>query len=260
MTSTSVTTVGGVVVVTQVIPKDESTSALQTAAAAARQAPPPAAQAPASKDDMTATFLRGGPHGLGLVQIFIGVLCVLFSVTAVFSQILILHAPLCLAVTFVMSGSVAVAAARRTSVGLVWASLLSHMISVLLGLVGVTYVCFLLADRPPSERFCDKYSDGFVPTDQQKLKCHENMDNMDICVYGLLGLLLVLLVLQVCVTVTVCVFSGRALRRSDCYVPVMVEYNDESVLVSGAASGLDSDVALLDGKGEETSTPPPYSP
>lgn len=31
--------------------------------------------------------------------------------------------------------------------------------------------------------------------------------------YGSLGILLVLLVLQVCVSVTVCVFSARAIRR-----------------------------------------------
>lgn len=40
-----------------------------------------------------------------------------------------------------------------------------------------------------------------------------------VSVYGPLGLLLVLLVLQVCVAVTVCVFSGKAFRRR---APIMV--------------------------------------
>ncbi|CAJ1061245.1 membrane-spanning 4-domains subfamily A member 4D-like [Xyrichtys novacula] len=120
MTSTSVTTVGGLVVVTQVIPQSEKAIPLQ--AADTIQAPPPAAPAPPSQpaaptkiDDMTATFLRAGPQSLGIVQIFIGLLCLLFSLTALFSPVLLGHAPLCLAVTFVVSGSVTVSAAKRTS-------------------------------------------------------------------------------------------------------------------------------------------------
>nr|XP_046256204.1 membrane-spanning 4-domains subfamily A member 4A isoform X3 [Scatophagus argus] len=211
MASTSVTKIGGVVVVTQVLPQDETSIPLQAAAAVtqapppAKQAPPPAKQAPpqakqgppsanTKMDDMTAAFLRGEPQSLGVVQIFIGVLCILFSLTAACSQILILHAPFCLAVAFVISGSLAVAAARRTSVRLV-------------------------------------------------------------SVYGLLGLLLVLLVLHVCVAVTVCVFSAKAVRRHSRYTRITVEVDDNF-----SASAHDSDVALLGSDGEETSTSAPNSP
>ncbi|XP_074510514.1 uncharacterized protein LOC141779530 [Sebastes fasciatus] len=264
MTSTSVTTVGGMVIVTQVIPKEDSSIPLQTTSADTRQAPPPASKAPptapASKmDNMTAMFLRGQPHGLGVVQIFIGLLCILFSLTAAYSQILMVHAPFCVAVTFLVSGSLAVAAARRTSVSLVWATLVWNLISLQLGLGIVAYTCWLLAYRRASERFCDTViSAGFVPTDQQKFECWNKMDILDVGVYGLLGLLLVLLVLHVCVAVTVCVFCGRALRLHNRYVPIMVEVYDGSALMSGAASGLGSDVALLGSEEEETS--PPYSP
>ncbi|XP_075934560.1 membrane-spanning 4-domains subfamily A member 4A [Anarhichas minor] len=233
MTSTSVTTVGGVVVVTQVIPKEETGIQLQTATPPAAQAP---LTSPASKmDDMTAVFLRGEPRGLGVVQVFLGLLCVLFSVTSSFSPILILHAPFSLAVTFVVSGSLVVAAARRTSVGRVWASLVSNLISVLLALVGVAYVCWLLADGSASERLCDSDAfRGFVLTEDQLRRCRGNLFLVDMGVYGLLGLLLVLLVLQVCVSVTVTVFSVRALRRRDRFTVKV-----------GAASEVGSDVALL---------------
>lgn len=67
MTSTSVTKVGGVLVVTQVIPQEESSIPLQTPPtqppAPVKQAPPPAF---AKVDDMTASFLRGEPQGLGV--------------------------------------------------------------------------------------------------------------------------------------------------------------------------------------------------
>ncbi|XP_068586027.1 high affinity immunoglobulin epsilon receptor subunit beta [Cebidichthys violaceus] len=233
MTSTSVTTVGGVVVVTQVIPKEETGIRLQTATPPVAQAPP---TSPASKmDDMTAAFLRGEPRGLGVVQVFLGLLCALFSVTSSFSPILILHAPLSLAVTFVVSGSLVVAAARRTSVGRVWASLVSNLISVLLGLVGVAYVCWLLADGPTSKLLCDSDPfSGFVLSEAQQTRCRRNLFMVDLSVYGLLGLLLVLLVLQVCVSVTVTVFSVTALRRRDRFT-----------LEVGAASEFSSDVSLL---------------
>ncbi|XP_051255359.1 membrane-spanning 4-domains subfamily A member 4A [Dicentrarchus labrax] len=244
MTSTSITKIGGVVVVTQVIPQDETSIPLQ-APPSTTQAPPPVPRAPSSApakmDDMTAAFLRGQPQVLGVVQIFIGVLCILFSLTAAYSQILMVHAPLCLAVTFVVSGSLALAAVRRTSVCLVLASLVWNLISVVVGLGGVAYLCWLLADRPPSERFCDAETVGrFVLTDKEKIECISKMWMMNASVYGPLGLLLVLLVLQVCAAVTVCVFSGKSLRRRDRYTPIVVEVEDGS-----AASAHDSDVALL---------------
>ncbi|XP_056300026.1 uncharacterized protein si:dkey-7j14.6 isoform X3 [Pseudoliparis swirei] len=158
MASTSITAVGGVVTVTQVIPQDSSP----------KRATP---TFPASKmDDMTAAFLRGEPRGLGMVQVSVGLLCVLFSLTSLFSPTLVPHAPLSLAVILVVSGSIAVATAKQPSVG--W-----------------------------------------------------------VCVYGLQGVLLVLLVLQVCVTVTVSVFSVRALQRRDAYPAFKVEVGDDDVVL-----------------------------
>ncbi|XP_049440176.1 membrane-spanning 4-domains subfamily A member 4A [Epinephelus fuscoguttatus] len=278
MTSTSITKVGGVVIVTQVIPQDEGGIALQSSppasaattpatapASATVQAPPPVKKntptaRPAKVDDMTAIFLRGQPNGLGVVQIFIGLLCILFSLTAIFSPFLMLHAPFCLAVTFMVSGSLSMAAGKRTSARLVWVCLVWNGISVLLGLLGVAYVCWLLASRSVSEALCLSVTrEGFMPTDQQLHDCINKLDMVDISVFGPLGLLLVLLVLQVCVTITTCVFSTRALMRRDHYVPFMVEVEDDRALLSGAASGLGSDDALL-GSGEDISTSPPNSP
>ncbi|XP_031164214.1 membrane-spanning 4-domains subfamily A member 4A [Sander lucioperca] len=256
MTSTSITTVGEVTVVTQVFPKGEAFATKQAPPPSTKQAPPPD---PASKmDDMTAAFLRGAPHVLGVIQIFIGLLCVLFSLTAVFSPLLILHAPLCLSAIFVISGSLAVAAGRRTSVGLVRACLVWNLLSVVVGLVGVAYLCWLLADGPPpSQRLCDPDAfSGFEPSYQQFLNCIGQMRILDVSVYGPLGSLLVLLVLQVCVVVTVCVFSCRALGRRHSSAPIMVEVGDHGALLSRSGS----DVSLLGSEGEEASTLPHKSP
>ncbi|XP_074539929.1 membrane-spanning 4-domains subfamily A member 4A [Halichoeres trimaculatus] len=241
MTSTSVTTVGGLVVVTQVIPQDEKAIPMQAGAVTnATPAPPPATQtpptapaAPTKIDDMTATFLRGQPQGLGVVQIFLGVLCILFSLTALLSPILLIHAPFCLAVSFLISGSLAISASRKTSVKLVGVCLSWNLVSTLFGLVGVAYACFLLADGPASKRLCEN--------------CTRGMWTLDTCVYGSQGLLLVLLVLQVCVSITVSVFSLKALRRrSPSGSPVTVMVDDARAPLCSAASLSDSDVALLD--------------
>lgn len=273
MTSTSITTIGGVVVVTQVIPQDETSIPLQTAATTTTttQAPPPVTQAPpprsaplTKKDDMTAAFLQGEPQGLGLVQIFIGLVCVLFSLTAVYSKILIVHAPFCVAIAFVVSGSLAVAARRATSVRLVWAALVWNLFSAVLSLGGVAYLCWLLSDGPPSQQFCrDKTLVETRSTLDEWTTCTHKMWRLDVVLFGLRGLLLVLLVLQVCVVVTVCVFSSKAIgryardARDARDAPIVVVVDDGSTLGSSTASELGSDVALLGSEGEETSKLPP---
>ncbi|XP_056300023.1 uncharacterized protein si:dkey-7j14.6 isoform X1 [Pseudoliparis swirei] len=224
MASTSITAVGGVVTVTQVIPQDSSP----------KRATP---TFPASKmDDMTAAFLRGEPRGLGMVQVSVGLLCVLFSLTSLFSPTLVPHAPLSLAVILVVSGSIAVATAKQPSVG--WSlcapgpglgSLVSSLVSALLGLGGVAYLCWLLAEGPASKLLCD--SDAFRLSGPQETRCRQNLTILNVCVYGLQGVLLVLLVLQVCVTVTVSVFSVRALQRRDAYPAFKVEVGDDDVVL-----------------------------
>ncbi|KAK2845196.1 hypothetical protein Q5P01_011855 [Channa striata] len=215
MASTSITKVGGITVVTQVIPQEEASA---HPLAPVTGTPPPAATPLSNKNDMSASFLLGEPHALGIVQIVLGLLCVLFSVTATFSPILLTHAPFSLAILFVISGSLSLAASRHGSVGLVWASLVSNIIAVLIALAGVSFVCWLLADLPPSQQLCDLYLDSYTWNDCNRIWGLNNV------LYGLRGLLLVLLVLQVCVSITVCVFSVKTIRRRNHYNTLTVEY------------------------------------
>ncbi|XP_068999893.1 membrane-spanning 4-domains subfamily A member 4A-like [Embiotoca jacksoni] len=231
MASTSITSVGGVTIVTQVIPKNDASIPLQDAADTTPQAQPPAAKippTPTKMDAMTATFLCGQPLGIGVVQIFIGLLCVAFALTAASSHILITSAPFGLAAAFVVSGSVAVVTGRRTSIRLVWASLVSSVVSVLLGLGGVAYVCWLLAGPAPSDLLCDPESFSGLQ-DDVRINCSGRMRVLNVVLFGLYGVLLVLSVLQVCVSVTICVFSIKAIRCCD------VSGEDRSTLLSDAA-------------------------
>lgn len=248
MASTSVTTIGGVVVVTQVIPKNEASIPLQNAGRTTTPAPPPPTKTPPSPvkmDDMTTTFMRGQPHALGVVQIIIGLLCILFSLTAACSWGMIAYSPFALGAIFVVSGSVSVAAGRQTSITLVWGSLVSNIVSVLIGLAGVSYTCWLLVECPPSYRFCDYRSfSQFAETEHLRSRCSQKLWMLDIVLYGIISLFLVLLVLQTCVTIVVCVFSAKAIRlHKPC---VMVDHDDRRGLLTAAALEHNSDDALLD--------------
>ncbi|CAI5661581.1 unnamed protein product [Oreochromis niloticus] len=184
MASTSITTIGGVMVVTQVIPKDDGSIQLQNAGISTTPAPPPVKKTtpiPVKMDDMTVAFMRGQPHALGVVQIMIGLLCILFGLTAVYSWAMIAYSPFALGAAFVVSGSVALAAGRRTSISLVWGSLVSNVISVLIGLAGVAYTCWLLAECPPSYRFCDRQSFiEFKDVEDLRRRCSQNFYTLDV--------------------------------------------------------------------------------
>uniref|UniRef100_H3CL03 Uncharacterized protein n=1 Tax=Tetraodon nigroviridis TaxID=99883 RepID=H3CL03_TETNG len=217
--ATSLTKVGGVVVITQVIHQDQASIPLQTPP---RATPPPATPtstpaappAPSKLDELRVAFLQGGPQALGVSQIMVGLVCVAFALRAAFSPLLVLHAALGLAVAFVVSGSLTLAALRRTSVSSVWTAALSNGISALVGLVGVAYLGFLMASYRPAKLFCDDATWGDVtPTDTERRDCLWKISLLDVSEYGSLGVLLVLLVLQVCVSITVSVFSARAIRR-----------------------------------------------
>ncbi|KAM6910504.1 membrane-spanning 4-domains subfamily A member 4A-like [Xenentodon cancila] len=238
-TSTSVTTVGGVMIVTQVIPKDGSSIPLQSPASSAPDTTPPPGKippTPTKMDSEAGIFLRGEPQGLGVVQIFIGLLGVLFSLTAAYSPALMFYAPFGFAVVFVVSGSLAVAAGRRTSVTLVWVSLLFNVFSALVGLAGVAYLCILLASGPPTRDFCNYHPSADVTYMYQWWqKCVSNLWMLNVVLYGLLGLLLVLFVLQVCVAIGVSVFSGKIIRRYLRYSSVVME-DDGRTLLSSTSS------------------------
>ncbi|XP_028326182.1 membrane-spanning 4-domains subfamily A member 4A [Gouania willdenowi] len=237
MTSTSITTVGGVIVVTQVIPKDDASIPLETPQNPST-APPPALRspAPAKVDDMTAVFLQGAPLSLGVMQIMVGLLGALFSLMALYSHNMIIYAPYALSLMFVFSGSVAAIAGRIPSVSWIWASLLSHLLSVVLAVMGVAYICFLLATVYPSDLVCDRNDFiQFVDMDVVWMQCRNKLHLLNRILYGLEGFLLVLLVLQFCVSISVTVFSCRALKLRNRHSPVKGETEDQSALLSASA-------------------------
>ncbi|XP_019719252.1 uncharacterized protein LOC109512160 [Hippocampus comes] len=221
-TSSSVTSVGGMLIVTQVIPQDVGDTKsipLHSAAAAPttdEQTTSPAL--PAKKDGGFADYQRGEIPGLGVVQLVIGSLCVLFSLTAI-SRFLLVHVAFCLCVWFLVSGWLSLAAHRKTSIRLMWACLWSNVISVLLSLGGIAYLSWLLATSWSSEDVC---GEQLFDDSSAWNHCVSNLRLLNSVLQGLRGLVLVLLFLEAGVSLLLCVCITKAIRTRFHYAPIMV--------------------------------------
>ncbi|XP_075994516.1 uncharacterized protein LOC142989039 [Genypterus blacodes] len=258
MASTSITTVGGVVIVTHVLPQDQTSVALQSVGKpsppSAALAPPPPGPASPSKLSHTTSSKRAELQGLGIVQVAVGLLCVVFSLTSIGSSFLIVHAPLCAGVAFVLSGSLSVALSRRSSVPLVSVTLASSVLSVLLSLMGVAYLCWLLAYRPASQIFCGiRDFDQYRNASEVGRNCVQMVWSLNLVLDGLRGFLLLLVFLQLCVSFATCVLSVKVRGR---HASITVSGGDVSPLSASC-----SDVALLDSVDDDPAAEsPPSSP
>lgn len=165
----------------------------------------------------------------------VGLVCVAFALRAAFSPLLLLQAPLGLALAvgaphtlllapgcsslsppppppqFVLSGSLTLAALRRTSASLVslglrrgldassgwflswrlvfwvqvWAAALANGISALVGLVGVAYLGFLIASYRPAKLFCNDETWGNVtPSASERSDCLWKISLLDVSCSG----------------------------------------------------------------------------
>ncbi|XP_037130910.1 uncharacterized protein LOC119136467 [Syngnathus acus] len=209
--SSSVTSVGGILIITRVVRQDGG-NALQRDAAPA----PPAHAGPAEKDPGDADHQRRELQGLGVVQVAVGLLCVLFSLTAI-SHFLVAHVVFCGGVWFVACGWVTMGARRRTSATLMRVCLWSNAVAILLSLGGVAYLSWLLATRWPSTDVC-----GLRPDNQYEAwsRCVASLRLLNILVQGLRGLFLLLLLLQAAVCAAICVLTAKAIKTGSRYAPI----------------------------------------
>ncbi|XP_077383773.1 uncharacterized protein LOC144022660 [Festucalex cinctus] len=228
--SSTVTNVGGMLIVTQVIPQDAAgdigavpQQAAELAPPAQPQAPPPASPS-AKKDAGNAACQEGEFPGLGVVQVVIGSLCVLFSLTAI-SRFLLVHVVFCGGAWFVVSGWLAMASRKRTSVKMMWACLWANAASILLSLGGAAYLIWLLATRWPSRNVCGEQLPG---EDDAWSRCLSSLYYLNGVVQGLRGLFLALLLVQAGVCAALCVLSARAVRTRYRYAPISLKRDPTS--------------------------------
>ncbi|XP_062320989.1 membrane-spanning 4-domains subfamily A member 4A [Osmerus eperlanus] len=259
--STTITNANGVVVVSQFFPQNERGQITVPAPQVKREVPYSAPAEPSKVSEMTRIFLRGEPQSLGILQIFIGMLFVLVSLTAIISPTLHIQAPLFLGVAFVISGSLSVAARKGKSLGMMRATMALNIISAIVSLAGIGYLSLLLATAS-SDRICDISHYDEENNNTWRDRCMWMAWKLTSLMYGIWGLLLVLTVLEVCVSISGAVFSGKAIHRRGMHsIVVMVENRHTQFPVTSAASVSDDDVALLNGCGDDAvPAPPAYHP
>lgn len=241
MASSTITRVGGLVLVTQVIPEskydamvlsdslkipDVTTANTTEAPPPAVQAPPASPEAPVKKDAMTSTFLRGEPVIMGVFQLFLGLVFILFSLTAAFHRILLLHAPICGSVLFVVAGAVTLSAAKSTTQFSVCLAAGWSVLSSVLSAGGVAYLSWLLAGPRPTQRLCEGLDY------ERCVNFNYGLWSLDSLVMGLQGLFLVLMVLQLAFSLTVSSFSIKAAQHRPLQMVLSEADSDESLLQS----------------------------
>ncbi|CAL8248974.1 unnamed protein product [Lota lota] len=211
----SITKVNGMVVVTQVFPAAENRdTAGPDPGMRDPHGPESPVYNPVKVSEMAAAFLRGQPQSLGIAQIFVGLLCATSGLIGLLAPSLMMSLPLIASVVFVVSGSVAVAARRGTDVAMIRATLGVHVLSALVSLAGTLFLGWLLATQAYQPQLC--------PETGPSEKCHTMLWSLQNVLRGVWALVLVLTVSEFCIAVSLCVFSGLALRTSKPYKGHMV--------------------------------------
>ncbi|XP_072535557.1 membrane-spanning 4-domains subfamily A member 4A [Salminus brasiliensis] len=194
--ATSVTTAAhGVRVVTHIIPLETSE-------------PPGPIESKEIKDIpntpyMTRMFLRGEPIALGTVQVFIGAVMMALGTITLLSDTLQGEIPIVLGISYIICGSVTLAAHKGTSPRLIKSTLALNIIGSLLALSGICYFSYALAIVPDLDGCGDDY-----------WTCLQITWELRDLILGLKIFLLVLSMLELCVCITLTVFSCKASHQA----------------------------------------------
>lgn len=153
----------------------------------------------------TKMFLKGKPLSLGLVQVFIGLAVMTLCTIMVVVDKLNVEAVMSLGLPFVISGSVAIAAHKRSSSTLIKATLAMSVICALMAAAGAGYFSWELSNRP-GEDPC---------SGRDYWSCQYMIGRFNCLMDGLRGLLLVLCFLELCVCISLSIFSARAIQQGE---------------------------------------------
>lgn len=152
----------------------------------------------------TRMFQKGRPMTLGLVQMFIGFVMMSLCTITILIDGLQTEFIVFLGVPFVASGIVAIVANKSSHPTLIKATLAMTVICALLASAGIGYFSWELSLRPDAEDCTRSYGDCWL----MKIRYYQMLD-------GVKGLLLVLSFLELCVCITLSIFSIKAIGQDD---------------------------------------------
>ncbi|XP_016138046.1 membrane-spanning 4-domains subfamily A member 4A [Sinocyclocheilus grahami] len=198
MASSMTTEDNGVRVVTHIIPLEEKTESPDLKSSSVELDK-------SNLSPKTRMFLKGRPLSLGLVQVFTGLVVMTLCTITVLVDMLNVETVMSLGLPFVISGSMAIAAHKRSSLTLIKATLAMNVICALLAAAGTGYFSWELSNRPGE----DPCNGG------EYWSCSSMILKFNSLIDGVRGLLLVLCFLELCVCITLSIFSARAIQQDE---------------------------------------------
>ncbi|XP_072282189.1 membrane-spanning 4-domains subfamily A member 4A-like [Pyxicephalus adspersus] len=160
------------------------------------------------------TFYRGQPQALGATQIFVGVLSLLLgiSLTAActydcHSLLLVIYSGVMFwsGISYIICGSLSVAASANPTIGKVISSLILNIISSLFGVAAIFLFGFNYIFLGSGDLFCVTY--------EWNSKC-EGYFHLNVLVGGVVTMQLLFVFLMFCISMSTSVFACKTLCRN----------------------------------------------
>ncbi|XP_026541035.1 membrane-spanning 4-domains subfamily A member 4A-like [Notechis scutatus] len=168
-------------------------------------------------------FYQGEPLALGITQIFIGIIGIIFGILLnvmedhVFAYIQIMI-PYWSGILYIISGSLAVAAARNPKIPLVQGTLAMNVISAITAGIGIIFLSFTITfSKYHFMYLC--YRSG---NESEETSCHDTIHITE----GILAVLIVFTTLEFCIGISLASFGCKMLCRDAFTETVVVIYQN----------------------------------
>ncbi|XP_058052436.1 membrane-spanning 4-domains subfamily A member 4A-like [Ahaetulla prasina] len=167
-------------------------------------------------------FFQGEPLALGITQIFIGIIGIIFGIILdvvddFLMEYIIIKMPYWSGILYIISGSLAVAAARNPKIPLVQGALAMNVISAVTAGVGIIFLGLSINHyRYHSIYLCHIYGN------YSEENCHEIAGITE----GILAILIVFTLLELCIATSLASFGCKMLCRNAFTETVVVIYQD----------------------------------
>ncbi|KAM6428812.1 membrane-spanning 4-domains subfamily A member 4A-like isoform 1-T5 [Liasis olivaceus] len=173
-------------------------------------------------------FYRGEPLALGITQIFTGIIGIIFGLLVnltdeymnPYTEIMM---PYWSGILYIISGSLAVAAAWKPKLPLVKGMLAMNVISAVTAGIGIICLSITLSSFFLHYGW---YSCSYLSDDSLQKQCYETSTHLYGIIKGMLAILTVFTILEFCITISVASFGCKVLCRDSYTQTVVVIYQN----------------------------------
>ncbi|XP_039181758.1 membrane-spanning 4-domains subfamily A member 4A-like [Crotalus tigris] len=168
-------------------------------------------------------FYQGEPLALGIIQIFIGIIGMIFGILLdIMNDFFMIYTIIKIAywsgILYIISGSLAVAAARNPKIPLVQGALAMNVISAVSAGIGIIFLSSSITTHFSYHfwHFCNEFEHSYEG------KCYETLNIIN----GILAVLIMFTILEFCITISVASFGCKMLCQNTFTETVVVIYQN----------------------------------